>query len=279
VTGTYTGDGNDDRTISGVGFQPDIVIVHSDDIGEEASFRTADMPNGRSKNVTTGNSLGSNEIQSFTADGFVIGDDVDVNGNGETYYWVAMKAGANVEHGTYTGDGNDNRNITSVGFQPIWVITLGDGEDDFFRPGSYGGANSYSLDGTGGASNRIQGVLSNGFQVGSNNDVNNNGVDYYWIAFANTTSTAAGFYTGDNNDPRTISIHGIDPVFAWVKRSGTRASVWRTGAVPGDRSLRWGTAAPATNRIQSLISGGFTVGDSDYVNRNGQTYYYLALEP
>ena len=44
-----------------------------------------------------------------------MGNDVDVNESGETYYWVAMKAGTNVQHGTYTGNGDDDRDITTSG--------------------------------------------------------------------------------------------------------------------------------------------------------------------
>jgi hypothetical protein len=188
-----------------------------------------------------------------------------------------MRAGTNVAIGEYEGNGNDNRDI-AVGFQPVWVVTLGDGEGDWFRPAG-GGGNSYALNGTGASSNRIQDIESDGFELGDDDDVNENETDYYWIAFANTSKTASGSYDGNDNDNRLISTSGVDPAFVWVKRIDTRESAWRSDAVPGDRSLRWDTSSPGSNLIQSLVSGGFRIGDDDDVNEDDETHYYLALEP
>lgn len=278
ATGSYTGNGADDRAIGGLAFQPDIVIVHSDNNAEQASIRTVGMPDDRSKNATGAGALASNEVQSLTADGFVVGSDEDVNESGVTYYWTAMKTGANVRTGSYTGDGVDNRSITGVGFQPDWVVTLGDGEQDFFRPAPLAGDASYQLDANGAVTNRIQSLLLDGFQLGSDADVNEAGRTYYWIAFDVTAQVGIGAYTGNSVDGRTISA-GVDPTFVWVKRLGARQSVWRTDFVAGDRTLYWGAGAPVADRIQSLLGGGFTVGADQEVNQMNQTYYYLALEP
>jgi hypothetical protein len=41
ASGTYAGNGADDRAITGVGFQPDLVIIKGDGgIGQEAVFKT-----------------------------------------------------------------------------------------------------------------------------------------------------------------------------------------------------------------------------------------------
>lgn len=277
-TGSYVGDGAVGRTISGLAFQPDIVIVRSNG-GDDAVIRTSAMPAGDAKDITSGNSLDPNLITSFGANSFVVGDDDLVNRSGRTYYWTAMKAGANVSTGSYAGNGADNRNITGVAFQPSWVMTMGDGEEDYFRPALLAGDASYRMDGSNSNTNRIQATLADGFQVGSHQNVNQSGVTYYWIAFASTAKVVTGTYTGNGADNRNITGLGMNPGFVWVKRSSSSMGVWRTDAVSGDRTLYWDNTSPASNRIQSLFSDGFQVGTNSQANSSGSTYYYLALAP
>jgi hypothetical protein len=278
ATGTYTGDGTDNRDITGVGFQPDVVIIRYDN-NTAPVIRTADMPADRAKRITSNTSLQPNYIQSFLADGFQVGSNSNVNQSGRLYHWVALKAGANVQIGTYTGNASDNRNITGVGFQPDWVITMADNEQDVFRPGPVSGDASYLMNGAGSTTNKIQAMLADGFQVGSHSDVNLSGRNYYWIAFDATAQVVTGTYTGDANDNRNITGLGITPGLVWVKRSATTEGVWRTDTVSGDRTLYWDAGGAVTNRIQSLLADGFQVGTNAEVNGLGATYYYLALRP
>lgn len=277
-TGFFTGDGADNRTITGVGFQPDVVIVRNDQ-AQVAVIRTSGMPNDRSKLVTGAGALQADYIQSFTPDGFVVGTQNQVNQNGRTIYWTAMKAGPNLAVGSYTGNAVDNRNITGLGFQPSWVVTVGDTAQDIFRPGGVAGDASYRINATGAVTNRIQAILADGFQVGTNTDVNGNGTPYYYFAFAPTAKVITGSYTGDGIAPRNVGGLGITPAFVWVKRSASSQGVWRIDAMAGDATAFWGSTAITTNRIQSLVSGGFTAGSNAQVNSNGQTYYYLAVTP
>lgn len=277
-TGSYTGNGNDDRTISGIGFQPDIVFVRHDG-NSRGIVRTANMPSGDSKLAATTNNLAGDYIQSFTADGFVIGGEDDVNEDGETFYYVAMKTGANVSIGSYVGNGADSRSISGAGFQPDWVMTMGNGQQDRFRPALLAGDASYQFGGTGSNANRIQAILADGFEVGSHNNVNQNGRTYYWIAFDVTAKVVTGSYTGDSDDGRDITGLGLTPDFVWVKRINNRIGPWRTDAMPGDTSVYWNANNPTTNRIQDLITDGFELGDQQEVNQNNQTYYFLGLAP
>lgn len=94
ITGSYTGDGTDDRAITGLGFQPDFLIVkgnaatypviHTDHIGDntDSSYYL------RAAGATT------NAIQSLDSDGFTVGTDVSVNTTSTTYYYIAWKAGS-----------------------------------------------------------------------------------------------------------------------------------------------------------------------------------------
>jgi hypothetical protein len=275
--GSYVGNGSDNRAISGVGFQPDVLWIKSE-ANEPGIIRTSTMAGDASKIVTSNAALQTNRIQSLNVDGFAIGSDNDVNASGDVYYWVAMKAGAELKLGTYTGNGTDNRNIAGLGITPAWLITLGDGDDSVFRPGPLAGDASYLMSGTGIQTNRIQALQAGGFQIGSNNDVNESGTQYHYLAWASSANVAVSSYTGNGSDNRPITGVGFPPEVVWVKRDDAQRSSWRPASAVGDVSLFWNATADATNRIQALQVDGFQVGTNAQVNTNTETYYYLALK-
>jgi hypothetical protein len=276
ATGSYVGSGVDDRQIAGIGFQPDVVIIKAA-TNQAGVMRTSTMSGDRAKVLGSTGALLSNCIQSIGADGFTVGTDARVNAWGTAYYWVAMKAGSDLAVGSYVGNGADNRSITGVGFQPIWVVTLGDGSDSAFRPGPLPGDNSYLMTGSAASANLIQALQADGFQVGSDAAVNQSGTTFHYIAWATSPQVNAGNYTGNHNDNRSITGAGFAPQMTWVKRTGTRPSVWRPASLSGDASLFWGATTLGSDRIQALESDGFQVGTDQDVNTNGQVYYYLNL--
>jgi hypothetical protein len=277
-TGSYTGNGADNRNITGIGFQPDIVIVRYDD-NTHAILRTANMPADRAKRITNNSALGADLIQAFLADGFQVGTQPHVNQSGRLYHWIAMRAVANVQYGSYTGNGADNRNLTGIGFSPEWLLTMGDGQADIYRPGAVAGDASYDIIGANSVANRIQALLADGFQLGSNNNVNQNGRTYYWIAFNAGAKVNVGSYTGNGADNRNVTGLGLGPSFLWIKRDNARQGPWRSASVAGDRTQYWGATASAANRIQALLADGFQVGTDQDVNQNNQAYYYIAAAP
>ena len=125
VTGTYTGNGVDDRWINDPGFEPDLVIIKAD-AANAAVWRTSDMGVGESFWFSVYGGAYGNRIQDFGANGFQVGTNADVNANGVDYYWAAFRdtGAADFAVGTYTGDGADDRNITGVGFQPTILYIL-----------------------------------------------------------------------------------------------------------------------------------------------------------
>jgi len=276
ATGSYVGSGVDNRDITGIGFQPDVVIVKAA-TNRASVIRTSTMSGDRSKILGSTGALSSDCIQSIIADGFSVGTDVTVNDWGVAYYWVAMKAGSELDVGSYVGNGADNRSITGVGFQPVWVITLGDGSDSAFRPGPLAGDNSYLMTGNATQADHIQALQVDGFQVGSSADVNESGTTFHYIAWAASPQVARGTYVGNHTDNRSITGIGFQPLMAWIKRSATTASVWRPASLTGDASLFWDGTTLASDRIQALEPNGFQVGNDQSVNSNNQTYYYLAL--
>ncbi len=67
ATGNYTGNGTDDRAITGLGFQPDVVIVKGD-VAETAVMRTSTMAGDASKPLVGPTSLVS--VRSWGLRGF-----------------------------------------------------------------------------------------------------------------------------------------------------------------------------------------------------------------
>src|SRR5262249_20401763 len=119
--GTYTGNGSDNRNITGIGFQPGAVIMMSG--GSKSTVcRSANM-SGDVCAQLDGAALGSNLVQALSADGFQVGTSSTVNSNGTVYHYIAWKATAGrVTTGSYSGNGTDNRNVLGSGFQPGYVI-------------------------------------------------------------------------------------------------------------------------------------------------------------
>lgn len=128
LTGSYTGDGDTDRAITGLGIQPNLVVIRGNN-GFSAAWRTADFPDGESNILGTTVAASATAIKSFSADGFRVGDDTNANTLGETYFYIVFSSVPwdSLKVGTYEGNGVDDREIAGVGFQPETVIvSVGD---------------------------------------------------------------------------------------------------------------------------------------------------------
>jgi len=176
----------------------------------------------------------------------------------------------------WSGNGNDDRNLTGVGFAPDWIWIQA-------RTGSH---NNYMYDTTRGANNqlitqatnaeqtianKLQAFQSDGFQVGSNDETNKSTSTYVawnWKANGGTTSsntdgsitttvqanTTAGFsivtYTGNATDNATIG-HGLGATPEWVIIKNRASSIdWAIGhkSIFGNNAenLRFTTGAAAS---------------------------------
>jgi hypothetical protein len=182
TVGNYTGNGGFSRNITGVGFQPELVMVLSD-TGQRAVLRAAGM--SRTFRFENGTGVTSG-VTAFGADGFTLGNSAEVNSNGVAYHYIAFNDVANsIDVGSYTGNGTDNRSL-ATGFQPEYALIRADDtgtqRSGVHRPASFTGASSLEFGATAASTNRLQALQATGFQVGTNGDVNANGDDYYYLA-------------------------------------------------------------------------------------------------
>lgn len=281
-TGEYTGNGADNRAITGVGFTPKLVIVIRTTAGQGA-LTMASNPADTTYDMQSSSSGNANLIQALQSDGFEIGSDAKVNSNTANYKYLCIGGdSADITTGSYTGDSTDPRSITGVGFQPALVIVKGTNNDQVvFHSSGMGNSTDKSQDflSAGDYTNAIQALETDGFQVGNGTTVNTASNTYYWVAIkANSALLASGTYTGDGTDNRSITGLGFDPSYVWTKRSFSR-SVHRNTAYVGDASTSIGAGGgSATNQIQSFVTDGFQIGSDEQVNSNTLVYYWMAFK-
>lgn len=281
VSGTYTGNGAANRAITGVGFEPDVLIIKGN-VTQTAVIRTNTMIGGLTKPIGA-TALTAGVVQSFGADGFTLGADASVNQNGTTYYWIAFRAKAGeLMVNDYGGDGVDNRNITGVGFQPNYVIVLSSGANaPVHRSSTMTGDISYQFDALAGGANLIQLLQADGFQVGGDARVNASGTRYHYVAWKEVAGKMkVGSYDSGGsfpNDNRDITGAGFPPRYVIVKRQhDTTRAVHRPASLSGDSTLNYDATANAANMIQALQADGFQVGSSNTVN-SSLFYHWMAF--
>lgn len=191
AVGSYAGNATDntDITISPA-FQPEVVFIQR---SASSSGQMVFNPSGT--DATCGiaaQSCAADRVQAFNADGFEVGQNILVNQTG-TYYYLAIKAVAgSTAAGNFTGDTNDNRQITSLSFQPQWLVIKGNsttvGACARFK--DHSGDDSVLFSASASAANQIEDFLVNGFEVGTASCANENTVTMYWYALKEVPAVA-----------------------------------------------------------------------------------------
>jgi hypothetical protein len=213
ITGSYTGDGQDNRQITGLPFAPDVVIVKGD-TNQLGIVRTSTMTGDNAKELAK-TALLANLVQSLDTNGFTVGNDARVNANTVTYYWIAFHAlPGRLKVGSYAGTGS-NQSITGVGFSPECVIVVPESADETNATSIDMIPFARQFDAEAGNTNRITSLDADGFTVGGGGQTGGSGKTYDYIAWnAVAGRVATGSYVGDGNDDRNITSVGFAP--GWV---------------------------------------------------------------
>ena len=280
ASGTYAGNGVDDRAFTGLGFQPDLVIVKGD-TNQVTMARTSTMTGDAAKPLSGGTALSNDRIQSLDADGFTTGKNNAVNANGINYAWTAFKTSTGVlKVGTYTGNGT-SQSITGAGFSPEYVATMSAGSDRAIQRFT-GMTSTFQFDADTGNANRITSLNADGFSVGSDNTANRNGTVFHYVAFNDVTGIVdANSYAGNGTDDRSVTGIGFQPDYVIIRANDTataRQAQHRPASLTGTNSLFFSASANSTNAIQALQSDGFQVGTDTSVNASSPTYHYIAFK-
>lgn len=287
--GRFVGTGSTARAID-TGFAPDFVMVKRS-TAVAAQFRTSLNPANESLYMINlvRNTNGS-FIQSFSSTGFIVGGTNNISGGAFDY--VAIKSSPTFfATGTYPGNASDNRNITGIGLAPSVVLvknatnTTANNTNMVMNTRFSNGDNTSLLTATANATNVIQELQSDGFQVGTSVYTNGTGDTYYWIAFTGTPDPvgfgtfemASGSYVGTGVTQSIVGI-GLTPNLILIKDVSTGQAVFRTTLMKGDITAYLGAAtADFAGGITALTSSGFTTGTSPNVNTNGSTYHWQAF--
>ncbi len=279
ATGSYPGNGSDNRSIGGLGFQPDVVLVKAD-ASSPAFLRTATMSGDAAKALVEDSSPYTDRIQAFRSGGFVVGNDAAVNGIGTTYHWIAFRAApGELRCGSFLGDGQDDRNVTGIGFQPDYVIVLTEDNGKAYQK-SAAMAGDASMTFVGGLeANRLQALLPDGFQVSGDRHVNEAGSWSHYLAWkAVPGQVAFGAYVGDNADNRNILGLGFRPEYLVIGSDAGQPSAHRSASLgPADATLEFLPDPSYANGIQALLADGFQVGSAKPVNDGGKDIYWTAF--
>jgi len=201
--------------------------------------------------------------------------------------------------GQYTGNGADDRTIdisdtttpSVADFQPEVCIVKGNTtQNAVVRIAAMGADASKELSNAGAAllTNRIQAFNANGFQVGTNAQVNTDTLVYFYACWAPDSNNdfASGTYAGNGSDSRTIDISAtstgaipdFSPEFVLVVQ-GAETAMWRgASSHSGDSASDFFASANDTNCIQAFNANGFEIGTCAKTNTNLTNYYYFAIK-
>ena len=311
----YTGNGTDDTTISGVGFQSDLTWIKGR--SNTAWHQITDSVRGAG-NVISTNSTGAesnfSSIKSWNSDGFVLSDNANFNGNTVTFVSWNWKAGGG--SGSSNEDGGINTTSTSVnqtaGFSiSTWTgtgsnATVGHGlnavpkfittkarshtYDWYTYHASIGNTKNIYLDKTNAASSASANFHNNTDPTSSvwtaGGNIYNDTYTFVTYAFADVQgfSKVGSSYTGNGNANGPFVYTGFRPAFVMLKKSSDTGN-WlmydtkREGYnVDNDALLANTSDAEETDDRIDILSNGFKLRGSQTANNaSGATYIYVAF--
>ncbi len=279
-TGSYIGNGSP-KSIKGLGFSPQMIILKSDTTAIATVFKTTAMPAVNTAYLGSATADSTAGFITPDADGFTVVS--TANTANVRYTWTAF-AGSDCTAtgvfcvGSYQGTAAA-KSITTVGFQPDLVMV---------KPATAVAATWRSSSMANNVGQYFMatiqdttGVLfttldATGFSVGATNSVT--GAAHYFAAFKSVVgSVTVGTYTG-NGTTQTISGLGFTPNFVFVKNAPTAVSaVYNLDESYGDSSSYFSATANLTTAITSLASGQFAVGASNTANTSAIVYFYAAF--
>jgi len=312
----WTGNGTDDRSITGVGFKPDWVwYKERSNVGDHTVH---DVVRGAGERLfpadTSAESLDANSLQAFETDGFQIGTNSDVNGNTETYVawnWLAdntsgsantdgsisSTVSANTTSGfsivSYTGTGANATVGHGLGVAPSWIVIKGRNQTEDWTTYhiSTGNTknvilNSTAVPDTSTTYWQDTSPTSSVFYLGSSTRPNTSGGTYIAYCFAEKKGFSKfGSYTGNGNADGNFVYLGFKPAWVLVKNSSLGGENWvlldnkRDIDNPTNLALfpNLSDAESGTYPFD-FVSNGFKIRDtSASYNRSGDVFIFMAF--
>ena len=313
----WSGDGNHPRTISGVGFQPDLNWIKLRS-GTD-SHHIFDAVRGAGERImsdSTSAEESSSAHTAFTSDGFTISDNGAVNGSGSTYVAWNWKAGgsgssntdgsitstvsANQDAGfsivSYTGNGSDGATIGhGLSKAPEMVIFKDRDASVNWAVMGYPTHPAYSTDGNmlflnlteaqgNSESNEISLGASTITLVDSGPLLGTSGNDYIAYCFHSVEGfSRCGKYEG-NGSTDGVYVHlGFCPMWIMIKRTSTTSDWAILDSARGFNS-EWEQLSANESDAEGgfddridFVSNGFKTRASSFPNGSSVEFIYLAF--
>ena len=310
----YTGNGVDDRSITGVGFQPDFTWIKS---RTTTDYHTLfDVVRGVGKrifsNVTEAEDTTPDSLQAFESDGFEVGTNNGVNGNNYNFVswnWlgangtaantdgsISSTVSANTTSGfsivSWTGTNATGTVGHGLGSTPKVVIYKNrtDVTNWYFTTTVIDGSNDLLFLNTTEASQTFSAPVATNSLLNliANNDTNGSGDNIIAYCFAEKQGYSKfGSYVGNGNADGTFVYTGFKPAFVMVKNVNSGAQGWLM--FDDERSpfnvankfmvanLSQAEASTSTHTMDFLSNGFKIRGTDDGVNGSGNTIIYMAF--
>ena len=299
-TGIYTGNGNASRAMTGVGFQPDKVVIKVRNVADK-SFQTYDAVRGANKtmhwNELAAESTSTDRVMSFDSDGFTLGDNNTVNQDTKPFVYWAWKesATAGFDIVGYSGDGNDGRSVShSLGVIPEMMITKRrTNSDPWVVYHKNMDADEYmmlnSVDDDENTKSYYSGTrpTSSVFTLGDNNGTNGSGQDYITYLWSSVNGfSKVGQYIGNGSNNGFFLYLGFRPAFFLVKNTNdneTWAIYDDVRAVNGGDNYAYlsttgyNNGVELTDRDLDINSNGIKFRWGHNMINLSDTYIYLAM--
>jgi len=309
----YTGNGSSNRSITSMGFQPDLLWLKSRSASEQHYFY--DSTRGSSKFLHTNltNTQGTDStarLKAFLSNGFKLGNDPAVNGNGENYVAYAWKCNGGttstntegsinstvqVNNDTglsiinYTGSGSGSTTVghgltgiprfiigKSTDWANNWITYLHDGSD--YHAGYLDSDGGLTKNGNntqvGTASTLPTSSLIATSHIGTHN-TNYNFMLWAWEP--KDGYSKFGTYTGTGSS-RSVSV-GFQPDFVIIKASGNSSDWYMIDSKRPNNKFSAANASAAeytADDTHTFTSTGFTLSGGSYNNEN-YTWVYAAF--
>ena len=314
-TVTYTGDGVDNRDITGLDFQPNMLWSKRRDIADNHSIY--DIVRGDGKELRTADTGAeydrTNNIQSLNSDGFQVGDDSQVNASGGTYVswgWsgggtgvantdgsISSTISANTTSGfsivSWTGTGANATIGHGLGAEPKMIflkIRTGTNNWQVYNK-SIGSGNALFLN-TQDASSSNTGwqstdATSSFFYVSGGGAVNGSGQDMIAYCFAEKQGFSKfGSYVGNGSTDGTFVYTGFKPAFTLIKPTSISGD-WRMHDNKRNSfNVLTNTLKPNSSGTDDVTSGGLLDYTSNgfkwrtnntYSNGSGVSFIYMCF--
>ena len=313
----YVGNGGT-KTVTGIPFEPDMTWLKNRSVAGDNEIY--DKLRGVGYRIYTNNNsaqddLGSQGLSAWTSDGFTVGNNTAINGNGNnlvSWNWKMNGTGASNTEGsinttatsanttsgcsiiTYTGTGANATIGHGLGMVPTFIIfrRYAQAENWNVYHKSAGADKSLRLNEKGASASDSTALNSTAptsslISLGSSVNTNANGNPMIAWCFSDVQGfSKAGSYTGNGNADGPFVYTGFKPAFVMFKRtSSTDNWVIIDNRRLGYNDLNYGFF-PNTNSAEQtstdfrfdLLSNGFKLrNNSGYTNGSGQTYIYMAF--